>query len=90
MKCNALYILLLLNLAENAFQKNDVTQQVFKYNKQRGWQKRELLKSSPASLWLSAADHDNWTWHSTASSDQTVGQVFELPAIFELVDDSAT
>lgn len=61
MKCNALYILLLLNLAANAFQKNDVTQQVVKYNKQRGWQERELITDSPTSLWLSAADHHNWT-----------------------------
>ena len=59
-------------------------------NKDSGWKERKLITGSPASLWLSAADHDNWTWHSTASSDQTVGQVFELPAIFELVDDSAT
>ncbi|MBZ5856389.1 ligand-binding sensor domain-containing protein [Flavihumibacter profundi] len=55
--------------------------------KDSGWQERELKTGSPASLWLSAADHHNWTWRSTASSDQTVGQVFALTAILELVDD---
>jgi len=38
---------------------------------------------------LSASDHHNWTWRSTASSDQTVGQVFALTAILELVNDTA-
>ncbi len=55
--------------------------------KDSGWQERELKSGRPASLWLSAADHHNWTWRSTASSDQTVGQVFALTAILELVDD---
>ena len=52
-----------------------------------GWQEKELLSGSPAALWLSAADHHNWTWRSTASSDQTVGQVFALTTILELVND---
>jgi hypothetical protein len=52
-----------------------------------GWEKRELLSGSPASLWLPAADHANWTWRSTASSDQTVGQLFALTTILELADD---
>jgi len=58
-------------------------------NKDSGWQERELITGSPAALWLSAADHHNWTWRSTASSDQTVGQVFALTAILELVHDTA-
>ncbi len=58
-------------------------------NKDSGWQERELITGSPAALWLSASDHHNWTWRSTASSDQTVGQVFALTAILELVDDTA-
>lgn len=52
-----------------------------------GWEKRELFSGSPASLWLPAADHSNWTWRSTASSDQTVGQIFALTTILELADD---
>lgn len=52
-----------------------------------GWEKRELFSGSPASLWLPAADHSNWTWRSTASSDQTVGQLFALTTILELADD---
>ncbi len=55
--------------------------------KEAGWEEKELLSGSPAALWLSAADHHNWTWRSTASSDQTVGQVFALTAILELVTD---
>ena len=51
------------------------------------WKKKELLSGSPASLWLKAADHPNWTWRSTASSDQTVGQIFALTMILELSDD---
>ena len=51
------------------------------------WKKKELLSGSPASLWLQAADHPNWTWRSTASSDQTVGQIFALTMILELSDD---
>ena len=54
-----------------------------------GWQQKELLTGSPASLWLPAKDHPNWTWRSTASSDQTIGQVFALTAILELSDDQA-
>lgn len=54
-----------------------------------GWQKKELLSGSPASMWLPASDHPNWTWRSTASSDQTVGQVFALTTILELSDDPA-
>ncbi|MEO6355622.1 MAG: hypothetical protein ABIU77_10225 [Ferruginibacter sp.] len=54
-----------------------------------GWQQKELVSGSPASLWLSAADHHNWTWRSTASSDQAVGQIFALTAILELADDKA-
>ncbi len=52
-----------------------------------GWEKRELESGSPASLWLPAKDHSNWTWRSTASSDQTVGQIFALTTILELADD---
>jgi hypothetical protein len=54
-----------------------------------GWQKRELVTGSPALLWLPAKDHPNWTWRSTASSDQTVGQIFGLTAVLELSDDEA-
>ena len=54
-----------------------------------GWQQKELLTGSPASLWLQAKDHPNWTWRSTASSDQAVGQVFALTAVLELSDDLA-
>lgn len=57
--------------------------------KKEGWQKRELLSGSPATLWLPASDHPNWTFRSTASSDQTVGQIFALTAILELADDAA-
>jgi len=57
--------------------------------KKEGWQKRELLSGSPATMWLPAADHPNWTFRSTASSDQTVGQIFALTAILELADDAA-
>ena len=52
------------------------------------WKKKELLTGSPASLWLPAADHPNWSWRSTASSDQTVGQIFALTLILELSDDA--
>lgn len=52
-----------------------------------GWEEKELLSGSPESFWLPAADHANWTWRSTASSDQTVGQLFALKTILELVDD---
>ncbi len=51
------------------------------------WKKKELLSGSPASVWLPAADHSNWTWRSTASSDQAVGQLFALTLILELSDD---
>jgi hypothetical protein len=53
-----------------------------------GWEEKELLSGSPASLWLPAADHPNWAWRSTASSDQTVGQIFALTTILELADDA--
>ncbi|MCE4562796.1 hypothetical protein INQ51_00615 [Maribellus sp. CM-23] len=56
--------------------------------KTEGWQKRELQSGSPATLWLRANDHPNWTWRSTASSDQTVGQIFALTTVLELADDS--
>ncbi len=52
-----------------------------------GWEEKELASGSPESLWLPAADHSNWTWRSTASSDQTVGQIFALSTILELVND---
>ena len=52
------------------------------------WKRKELLTGSPANLWLHAADHPNWTWRSTASSDQTVGQVFALTSILEFADDT--
>ena len=55
--------------------------------KKEGWKKKELLSGSPANLWLPGNDHSNWTWRSTASSDQTVGQFFALTAILELVED---
>lgn len=57
--------------------------------KTEGWQQRELYTGSPALLWLPAKDHPNWTWRSTASSDQTVGQIFGLTAVLELSDDEA-
>ena len=57
--------------------------------KKPGWQKKELLSGSPASEWLPGNDHSNWTWRTTVSSDQTVGQIFALTAILELVDDQA-
>jgi len=56
--------------------------------KTEGWQKRELESGSPATLWLPATDHPNWAWRSTASSDQTVGQIFALTTVLELADDS--
>jgi len=54
--------------------------------KEEGWERKELLSGSPATLWLPASDHHNWTWRSTASSDQTVGQIFALTMILELAD----
>ena len=57
--------------------------------REAGWEEKELASGSPQSLWLPAADHANWTWRSTASSDQTVGQIFALTAILELTDDAA-
>ncbi len=51
------------------------------------WERKELYSGSPANLWLRAADHPNWTWRSTASSDQTVGQIFALTTVLELADD---
>ena len=62
----------------------------FKVENSKGadWKRKELLSGSPASLWLPAADHSNWTWRSTASSDQTVGQIFALTVILELSDDA--
>ena len=57
--------------------------------KTEGWQLRELKSGSPAVIWIPCKDHPNWTWRSTASSDQTVGQIFALTAILELSDDEA-
>lgn len=59
-----------------------------KITKDKDWKKKELLSGSPASLWLPANDHSNWTWRSAVSSDQTVGQMFGLTMILELADDS--
>jgi len=56
--------------------------------KTEGWELKELKSGSPAMIWLSCKDHPNWTWRSTASSDQTVGQIFALTAILELADDT--
>lgn len=56
-------------------------------SKKEGWERKELLSGSPASLWLPASDHHNWTWRSTASSDQTVGQIFALTMVLELAGD---
>ncbi len=55
--------------------------------KTEGWQERELESGSPATIWLPCKDHPNWTFRSTASSDQTVGQIFALTVILELTDD---
>ena len=55
--------------------------------KKEGWEKKELHSGSPALIWMPGSDHPNWTWRSTVSSDQTVGQMFALIAILELVDD---
>jgi len=57
--------------------------------KTEGWELNELKTGSPAMLWLPCKDHPNWTWRSTASSDQTVGQIYALTAILELVEDEA-
>lgn len=54
-----------------------------------GWEEKELASGSPQSMWYPARDHANWTWRSTASSDQTVGQIFALTTILELADDQA-
>ncbi len=56
--------------------------------KTEGWELKELKSGSPAMIWLPCKDHPNWTWRSTASSDQTVGQIFALIAILELADDT--
>lgn len=56
--------------------------------KTEGWELKELETGSPAMIWLPCKDHPNWTWRSTASSDQTVGQIFALTTILELVDDT--
>ena len=55
--------------------------------KTEGWKERELTTGSPATIWLPCKDHPNWTFRSTASSDQTVGQIFALTAVLELADD---
>lgn len=55
--------------------------------KKPGWQEHELKTGSPATMWLRGVDHPNWTWRSTVSSDQTVGQMFALTTILELADD---
>ncbi len=59
-----------------------------KTTKDKDWKRKELLSGSPEKLWFHGADHENWTWRSTVSSDQTVGQIFALTTILELVDDS--
>ncbi|HUH47802.1 MAG TPA: hypothetical protein VLZ54_11655 [Arenibacter sp.] len=56
--------------------------------KEEGWEIKELFSGSPAQIWLPGNDHSNWAWRSTASSDQTVGQLFALTTILELVDDT--
>lgn len=56
--------------------------------KSEGWELRELKSGSPATIWLPCKDHPNWTWRSTASSDQTVGQIFGLTSILELSNDT--
>jgi len=55
--------------------------------KTEGWELNELKTGSPATIWLPCKDHPNWTWRSTASSDQTVGQIYALTTILELVED---
>ncbi len=55
--------------------------------KTEGWENRELTSGSPALIWARGADHPNWTFRSTASSDQAVGQMFALTLILELADD---
>ena len=55
--------------------------------KAKGWQEKELLSGSPATVWLPASDHRNWAWRSAVSSDQTVGQIFALTMVLELADD---
>ncbi|UZR97234.1 hypothetical protein [Chondrinema litorale] len=55
--------------------------------KKKGWEKTEIETGSPAKMWIQGADHENWTWRSTASSDQAVGQIFALTAVLELADD---
>lgn len=55
--------------------------------KKKGWQEHELKTGSPAKMWLRGTDHANWTWRSTVSSDQTVGQIFALTTVLELADD---
>ncbi|MCK5023971.1 MAG: hypothetical protein KAS04_07380, partial [Candidatus Aenigmarchaeota archaeon] len=55
--------------------------------KSEGWEKKELMSGSPAKIWMRGNDHPNWTWRSTASSDQAVGQIFALTMILELADD---
>ena len=52
-----------------------------------GWEEREYLSGSPATMWIHAADFPNWTWRATVSSDQAVGQMFALTSFLELVDD---
>ena len=54
-----------------------------------GWQMREYMSGSPATMWLRAKDFPNWTWRSAVSSDQTVGQMFALTWMIELADDEA-
>ncbi|NQU54225.1 MAG: hypothetical protein HQ522_16985 [Bacteroidetes bacterium] len=55
--------------------------------KSEGWEKRELKSGSPAKIWMRGTDHPNWTWRSTASSDQAVGQFFALTMVLELAED---
>jgi len=60
-----------------------------KNTKEEGWEQKELISGSPAKLWIRGSDHPNWTFRSTASSDQAVGQLFALTTILELADDEA-
>jgi hypothetical protein len=70
-------------LYARSFERDYITRTV----KAKDWKKKELLSGSPEKLWFPGDDHSNWTWRSTVSSDQTVGQVFALTMIIELVDD---
>jgi len=70
-------------LFARSFERDYITKTV----KDKDWKRKELLSGSPEKLWFPGEDHSNWTWRSTASSDQAVGQIFALTMILELVDD---